>query len=482
MTFNTHLHRALRGRFCWSNGVPIRAVPAKNQPQPSADDPYCKPFYSDMSRLRHLNDDCLLTLCEYLSFWDVLNMSESSAQLGEFVTENIVPKYARNCDLFVCGWDKASNTDMPQISRSSFRRAITLLGPQLTQLSLSGYRLAIADTVVCLQAVIDHCPGLVSLRLFNVDVNGLRRDRRKLLDGSRWPQLKELCLTRCECVDPYWFKFINQLSGLETLVLHDSLREYSYDTPTPTLTCSSLRKLSVLSVGPQCQMMIDTVMLNRETLRELYIYLETASCDEITKLHAAIGEHLPLLECLWVHPQKVETRTLAKLSGLQQLRKIILYKGDGPTTEWMRQLAAGPNRVEHLVLLQTSLLDAVPENVGAFGSQLRVLELRQLNPTHMAELEALLGRFTGLDTLEILDCPEMDDVLLSAIRTCPQLRRVVLRESLMDGNLMSKLVQALRSAANAKPKMGDGLTRRLEIESHDLPSTDVSNIYILHHN
>lgn len=387
---------------------------------------------------QNLNDDCLFHLLDYLPFADILSLCDSSTQLAEFCGDNILPKYALDCKLFVTG-GPATLLNRPQVPVAICQRALRHLGPHLKHLSING-RTIDGDSSI-MRLVLLHCPHLVSLHLFNVTVRIPVALQKR---AKEYGQLKELFLTLCDG-DSSVAKFISQLDGLESLSLHDMDFESAshYGRRPGRLVCKHLRKLSVCDSISDYRWYVPTLLASRKTLRELYCDIQDY---EDTDIYVKVARGLPDLEGLLFKPNGMQSN-FDGLSDMRKLRKIILSCCEAYCDlTWLELLAGGPNCVEHLVLYESHLTESIRDTIVRFGAQLRTLEFHRLTAIGAVRM---LKQLPALQELVLVDCKSsVEPIIVAAIETAVDLRRIVVRTPTMD---LTDVVNACRTATVAAP-------------------------------
>lgn len=458
-SFNTF--SVLRLPTNWHTGKPIIASAADVQPgqvaKVAAKPPAVEIHEHIVSQLVvRLNDDCVLHLYKFLPALDIIQLAKTDPHLSMLAKQHVYPLIARRTghEMFtVNGAHRLQRTG--QMKQSVFLQAIQCFGPHLRQLTINGRMLVSMRFPVPVMAILlDKCPNLVSLRLFNFH----QPENRSYLPMQglahyRFSQLRELCLTNCYgSIDDDWLIFIGRLPRLETLMLHDSLFEQEEDYHCYRLLyCSSLRKLSISSKFMNESWLTNTLERNEETLRELYCDLRYNYSYPIRYLMSVVNV-LPDLQSMLFkpHPKDVSQRyniNLMNPANLVQVAKIIFYRGNADALVWLIELSKLANSLQYVVLLEVTLTEGMLNVLSIFRKQLRVMELRRSNLTAGVLID-LWGRQRALERLKIRQCNSvgLTDALRVALRWNVRLHRIVLYDSFLSSAVFGELIEELRAS------------------------------------
>lgn len=372
-----------------------------------------------------------------------------------------------------------------------FDTAMKHLGPDLTSIEVNGEDLDDANMLFCTQSVLDQSPQLTRLRLENLQYIQTTKNKRKekITYGQHCSQLKELCVSHCLLDDIEWMsEFLKQMPDLETLAFHH--KDYSINKRIKGKKSRSifaglkLQTLSMYTVEHNQSLLLDAVLQCRETLRHLFFKFD--DCIDYSRYYVSICKNLPELESILVMPGKADDTALEHLSNMRNLRKIIMC--DDMSTEWLRKLAAGPNNVQHLVLMDVLMSYNICNTIGEFSEKLHTLELYRVKCFNDIMLQEMGGKLQQLKTLKIDSCQgNVISLSTAVVRASIALETVDLRGSLLDSTILTETLAALRSsvsASNADNAAG-GVKRRvffywpdnIKVRSNNVNARNNGNLY-----
>lgn len=376
----------------------------------------------------HLNDDCLLMICDYLELMDLLALKKSCSRM-ESITAETFKRY-KILDFDIDPMDKKYLTLLDA------KNILTEIGPYVEHLFIARDRF-LKPSVRILNLIPRYCPNLKELDINDFSI------KPKTLSGfdEVFKSLEGLTLVACSIEDTIG-RSLKLATKLERLDLSEN------SEITGKCLASVNDQLKYLNLE-SCQNIQGKPFTTFATNHKLLEYLNITCCSRLTSgAIKAIASSMTELKHLVCNNQYegVDQASMALLARMPSLRKIQFKINGYNTIDHMLEGFAEMNQLEHLDL-SDGLFTSIDYNVLSRLTNLKELKLNyklDFADKHLAKL-CSTGRFIEL---HIAGCTKITDKqLIEFIRKNPQLKLLDISYCQITEGLIFSAIDILKEQA-----------------------------------
>lgn len=305
--------------------------------------------HGGITTLESLNDDCLLQIIQYLSLFQITNLSSTCTRLQKFAIDFVYPKMVQKVEIQF-KYDEDSSFDSLSIYTTDMyylEKPFESFGGSVEQLTFNGsydddkdYTQPIETrNLSTMGKLLDLCPNLHTLRIRQID---FRSDNIDLLNHVT-VNLKELEFVRCTNTTNDWSEALKRFLKLEHLALTGS-NETTADFFKSSSTLSSL-DIDCLSLNYKAEDLEKIFVQNGSSLQKLRLVNFMGSSVYQSILTLVVK--LPKLEYLAMEG-RISQKLTDSLNELPHLKSLKLWCAEDESVNFLLRKLSDLGTIEDL--------------------------------------------------------------------------------------------------------------------------------------